>query len=123
MSEATPDLWGLTPLLAIVLAAALPTHMWRWLGVLFAGRLDEQSEIFIFVKAVATALVAALIAKLVIFPNGPLATLPVVVRLGAAALGFAAYLVGGKRLAFGVVTAEVVIVAAWLLTVSDAPEP
>lgn len=112
MSE-TGELWGLAPLAAILLAAVLPTHIWRWLGVLFAGRLSEQSEIFVWVKAVATALVAALIAKLILFPTGPLATVPMLARVGAGLVGFIAYVAAGKRLAVGIVAGEVVILAAW----------
>ncbi len=106
-------LWGFSPYLAILLAAVLPTHIWRWLGVIFAGRLDEQSEIFIWVKAVATALVAALIAKLILFPTGPLASVPTLARAAAAAIGFAVFIVAGKRLAVGILAAELVLIGAW----------
>lgn len=108
-----PELWGLTPFVAILLAAVLPTNVWRWLGVLFAGKLDDQSEIFIWVKAVATALIAALIAKLVLFASGSLAEVPTLARLGAVALAFGAYLVTGRRLAAGIIVGELALVAAW----------
>lgn len=105
--------WGLGPYLAILLLAILPTHIWRWLGVLFAGRLNEDSEIFVWVKAVATALVAALIAKLILVPAGALQTVPLAARVGAAVVGIGAFLIGGKRLALGILAAEIVLVAAW----------
>lgn len=114
MSEITePAVWGLSPYLAILLVAALPTHIWRWLGVLFAGRMDETSEVFVWVKAVATALVAALIAKLLLMPTGPLALLPVTVRCGAALFGLAVYVAAGRRLAVGIAAGELVILIAW----------
>ncbi|WMS42855.1 AzlD domain-containing protein [Acuticoccus sp. MNP-M23] len=115
MSEiAEPSVWGLSPIVAILVAAALPTHIWRWLGVLFAGRMDETSEVFVWVKAVATALVAALIAKLILMPTGPLGLLPASVRVGAALLALGVYVAAGKRLAIGIAAGELVIVAAWL---------
>ncbi|MBJ3774073.1 AzlD domain-containing protein [Acuticoccus sp. 2012] len=104
---------GLGTYLTILVAAALPTQIWRWLGVLFAGRLDDQSELFIWVKAVATALVAGVIAKLILTENGPLATVPALARVGAAAVGFVVYLLGGRRLALGVFGAEVALLASW----------
>ncbi|MEM8664536.1 MAG: AzlD domain-containing protein [Pseudomonadota bacterium] len=110
--SAEPELWGLGPYLAILLLAALPTHIWRWLGVLFAGRLDDQSEVFVWVKSVATAIVAALIAKLVLLPTGPLADIPAAARVAAALLGFAAYALS-KRLVVGIVVAEGLLVVAW----------
>ncbi|MEM8551187.1 MAG: AzlD domain-containing protein [Pseudomonadota bacterium] len=114
MSADGATLWGMAPALAILIAAALPTHIWRWLGVVSAGRLDETSEVFIYVKAVATAIVAALIAKLVVFPEGPLATIPIWARVGGAALGFAAYLVSGRRLAAGIIAGEITVALAFL---------
>jgi hypothetical protein len=107
------ELAGLGPYLTILLAAALPTQVWRWVGVLLAGRLDESSELFAWVRAVATALVAAVIAKLVIFPSGTLLTVPLGARVGAAAIGFAVYLVAGRRLAVGILAAELALAAAW----------
>ncbi|XWN29562.1 MAG: AzlD domain-containing protein [Devosia sp.] len=115
--EAVKSLAGLGPYLTIVVAAALPTHIWRWLGVIFAGRLDEGSEFFIWVKAVATALVAAVIARLILFPVGPLEGLAVPARLAAAAAGFAAYIASGKSLGVGVVVAEVVLILSWFILV------
>ena len=50
--------------------------MWRWLGVVFARGLDEDSEIVVWVRAVATAILAGVIAKLTIFAPGVLATVP-----------------------------------------------
>lgn len=111
---AETQIWGLAPALAILVAAALPTHIWRWIGVLSAGRLDETSEIFVYVKAVATAIVAALIAKLIVFPDGPLTTVPAWARIGGAALGFAAYLLAGRRLAAGILAAELTLLLAFL---------
>lgn len=103
------------PYLAILVGAALPTQMWRWLGVLLAGRLDETSPLFDFVKAVATALVAAVIADLILNPSGPLASSPVALRVGAAVAGFAAYLAFGQRLVVGIAAAEGALIGGWLL--------
>ena len=110
----TGDIGGMSPYLAILLAAALPTHLWRWLGVALAGRLDDAGEVFTFVKAVATALVAAVIADLILNPSGPLATTPQTLRIAAAAAGFVVYLAGGRRLALGIAAAEAVLIGGWL---------
>ena len=37
--------------LALVLAGFLPSEVWRWLGVVFARGLDEDSEIVVWVRA------------------------------------------------------------------------
>src|SRR6185295_5992727 len=63
--------WG--AYLALVLAGFLPNEAWRWLGVAFARGLDEDSEILVWVRAVATAILAGVIAKLTLFAPGVLA--------------------------------------------------
>lgn len=100
--------------LGILLAGVLPTQIWRWLGVLLAGRLADTSELFVFVKAVATALVAAVIAKLVISPSGVLQETPLALRLCAMAAGIAVYFIGGQRIVFGILATEAVLVGGWL---------
>ncbi|ATU91606.1 AzlD domain-containing protein [Phyllobacterium zundukense] len=99
------------PYLFILLAGWLPTDIWRWVGVLIGGRVREDSEALIIVRAVATALVAGVIAQLILYPSGSLAESSVVLRVGAAAAGFAAYLCLGRRVIVGVLVAEVVLVS------------
>ena len=56
----TPAEWP--PILVVLIAGALPTAVWRWLGVALADHVSEDSEILVWVRCVATALVAAVIA-------------------------------------------------------------
>lgn len=104
------------PYAMILVAGWLATDVWRWLGVLLSGRLREDSEVLLWVRSVATALVAGVISKLILFPAGALADAPVALRLAAAASGFAAFLVGGQRVVVGVLAAEVVLIGGWLLS-------
>ena len=103
------------PYLFIFLAGSVATDIWRYLGVYFAGHVDENAEILVFVRALATALVAAVIAKLILYPDGALAASPVWLRIGAAATGFAAYLASGKKVYAGVLSAEAVLISGLLL--------
>ncbi len=96
------DLW---PYIFIFVAGAVATDMWRWLGVLAGRRLNEDSEAFIWVKATATALVAGVIAKQIIYPGGVLADSPVMLRVVAAVIGFAVFLLAGKRMLAGIAAA------------------
>ena len=65
-----------------------------------------------------SALLAALIAKLILDPTGPLAEVPAAVRVGATVLGFVAYVLSGNRLFFGVATAEAALFAGWFAFVA-----
>lgn len=105
------DLW---PYLLVILAGFLPTEIFRSLAVFFARGLDEDSEAVIFVRAVATALLAAVIARLVLIPTGDLVHLAIEVRVGAVALGFVVFLLARKSVFFGILAGEAVIIAgAW----------
>ena len=105
------------PYLFILLAGVLPTDIWRWLGVIAGDRLREGSEALIWVKAVATALVAGVVGQLILFPTGELAATPLSLRVAAVALGWLAFYVARKSVLVGVVAAEVVLFAGWSLSV------
>ena len=66
----------LSPYLMLVLVGFLPNEIWRWLGLIMARGLNEKSEIVIWSRAVATAILAGVIAKLILFPSGELVTFP-----------------------------------------------
>ncbi len=106
-----PALW---PYLLVVLVGFLPTEIWRSLAAVFARGLNEDSEIIILVRAVATALLAAVIARLVLFPSGDLAALPLAIRVGAVIGGFAVFYFARRSVALGILFAEIVIITgAW----------
>ena len=69
--------FAMEPYLALILIGFLPSEVWRWLGVLLGRGLDENSEIILWVRAVATALIAGVVARIMLFPPGALAGVPV----------------------------------------------
>ena len=109
---------GLAPYLLVIVAGYLPTDVWRWLAVIFARRLDKDSEWMIFVRAVATALVAGVIARLVLFPTGDLVAVPLAIRVGAVAGGFLVYFLARRSMLVGVLAAEGIMIAGAYFTVA-----
>ncbi|MCQ8782559.1 AzlD domain-containing protein [Mangrovibrevibacter kandeliae] len=103
------------PYVFILLAGWLPTDIWRYLGVLSSGRIREDSPALGLVRAIATALVAAVIAQLVLYPGGSLAAIPGAVRAGALVVGFLVYLAAGRRIVVGILAAEAVLVGVPLV--------
>ena len=101
--------------LALIVAGFLPSEAWRWLGVAFARGLDEGSEIVVWVRAVATAILAGVIAKLTIFAPGVLATVPTPVRLAAVAAGFLAFVLIRRSVFAGVIAGELALVIGALV--------
>src|SRR5436305_9774630 len=92
--------------LALVLVGFLPNEVWRWLAVIFSRGLDDDAEILIWVRAVATAILAGVIAKLTIFAPGVLATVPAPLRLGAVLIGFVAFVLARRSVVAGVAAGE-----------------
>ena len=104
-----------SPFLFILLAGAIPTQMWRWAGAILSRSMREDSEVLKWVKAVATALVAGLISKLVVFPSGALADVPLWARLGAMVVGYGVFFLTGPRIIFGIIVAEILLVLAAII--------
>jgi branched-subunit amino acid transport protein len=94
---------GMNIWLAIA-GAAVVTYASRGLGVLLSGRLDTDGPMFRWVSAVAYALLAALIARLIVLPLGPLQATTLADRLASAALALAVYLLTRGNLMVGVAT-------------------
>lgn len=115
MSWQSIDAWW-WPILFIAIGGWIATDMWRWMGVLIGNRLRDDSALLIWVRSVATALVAAVIAKLILYPSGELQDFPVMLRVGAAAIGFGIFLAAGKKPWIGILAAVVLLVVGRLAT-------
>ena len=105
---------GWTTAALIVVMALVANEPWRWVGLWVGRDLDIDGEAFRWVRAVATAMVAGLVMRLLVFPAGALADVPAALRFGAFAAGLAVYLAAGRSLAAGVATGSVALVAARL---------
>jgi branched-subunit amino acid transport protein len=86
----------------LLLAGALVTYAWRVLGVAISGRIAPEGALFEWVSAVAYALLAALIARMIVDPIGPLQATPVLDRLAAVAVALGAFLLSRRNLLAGV---------------------
>ena len=85
MNTLLMELW---PYFLMVLVGYLPNEVWRVFGLVLARGLNEDSQVVVWSRAVATAILAGVIAKLVLFSTGALATIPLSVRVIAAVFGF-----------------------------------
>ena len=103
-------------LLVLVIAGFLPNEVWRMLGLWLGGGVDEGSELLIWVRAVATAILAGVIAQILVQPPGALASVPDWLRYGAVAAGFIVFMLTRRSIFAGVVCGEAAMVAGkwWL---------
>jgi hypothetical protein len=112
MSGLLTELW---PYFAMMLVGYLPNEVWRAFGLVLARGLNEDSQVVVWSRAVATAILAGVIAKLILFSTGALAAIPSSVRVIAAIFGFLVFL-GAKRSVFaGVVAGEVALLVGGFL--------
>jgi hypothetical protein len=86
------------PVTAMILIGFLPNMAFRAIGVLLSRGLDESSEALAFIRAIATALLAGVVGKVLASPPGALAQAPTWGRLAAMTAAIAACLLFKKSL-------------------------
>ncbi len=101
------DYW---PYVILIAAGFLPNEVWRWLGIAASGGISEDSELLVWVRCVATAILAGVVGKLVIFAPGALASVPMTGRLGAVAVALGCYFVFGRSIFAGVTAGALALV-------------
>ena len=75
----------------VILVTSLATYLSRFLGVVSSEKMDIKSKIFRWFNCIAYAILAALIARMVIFPAGALAESSIIIRV---------FILGGSILLF-----------------------
>ncbi len=103
-------------LVVLLLAGVFPNQIWRMLGLWLGSGIDEGSDLLMWIKAVATAILAGVIAEILVRPPGALASVPDVLRYGAVVVGFVVFALTRRSIFAGVVSGELVMLAGkwWL---------
>jgi branched-subunit amino acid transport protein len=103
-------------LVILLVAGVIPNQIWRMFGLWLGGGLDEGSDALMWVKAVATAILAGVIAEILVHPPGALASVPGFLRYGALVAGFIVFMLTRRSIFAGVIAGEVVmLVGKWWL--------
>ena len=101
-----PTLWPFV----ILVVAALVTYLFRGVGVALADRLNTDHPAFEWVACVAYALLAGLIARMIVFPLGPVAETALADRLGAVVVALAVFFLTRKNIALGVAAGALALI-------------
>jgi Branched-chain amino acid transport protein (AzlD) len=107
----TAVLADIGPAMALLLIGFLPNEIWRLAGLVLVRGFDETSQVIVWVRAVATAMLAGVLAQLILSTTGALALIPVGVRISAALIGFAAFFAVRRSVFAGIVAGEVAVIA------------
>ena len=94
MSEV--DAWIALPLSVIV------TFMWRAFGVLISGRMQPDSDLFLWIHCVAYALLAGLVSRMLFLPTGVLEYTEDWTRLISVGIGLAVFFYFKRNLLIGI---------------------
>ena len=78
-------------IILVILVTSFATYLSRFLGVVSSEKINETSKIFRWFNCIAYAILAALIARMVIFPAGALAESSIIIRV---------FILGGSILLF-----------------------
>jgi hypothetical protein len=108
------------PFVVLLLVGFLPSEAWRLGAALLSRFVREESEVFVLCRLVASALVAAVVAKLLLEPPPALAAAPLWGRLGAVGLAVAIYYAAGRSMIRGIAAGLALIVTVAALN-SGAP--
>ena len=99
-----------TNIILVILVTSLATYLSRFLGVVSSEKMDIKSKIFRWFNCIAYAILAALIARMVIFPAGVLAESSILIRV---------FILGGSILLFFITKKNLVyptVLSAIILT-------
>ena len=69
-----------TNILLVIIVTSLATYLSRFLGVVSAEKIKETSKMFRWFNCLAYSTLAALIARIIIFPSGFLSEIDYLIR-------------------------------------------
>ena len=84
-----------------IAVASLVTYAWRAAGVLCAEKMRAESATLRFVTCVTYSLLAALVARLVLFPQGGLEESPIAARIVGMGVALAIFFILKRNVAAG----------------------
>ena len=96
-------------IILVILVTSFATYLSRFLGVVSSEKMDIRSKIFKWFNCIAYAILAALIARMVVFPSGVLSESPLIIRLLVILLSIAIFLLAKKNLVYPTVLSAILL--------------
>ena len=96
-------------IILVILVTSFATYLSRFLGVVSAEKIKETSKIFKWFNCIAYSVLAALIARMVIFPAGELAESSIFIRLFVVIISVAMFLFTKKNLVYPTILSAILL--------------
>ena len=96
-------------ILIVIVVTSLATYLSRFLGVISAERIKETSKMFRWFNCLAYSTLAALIARLVIFPLGALSEIDYLIRFIVVILSIGIFFLTKKNLVYPTLFSAIIL--------------
>ena len=94
-----------------IVVASIATYSSRFFGMLTSEIIDENSKIYRWFNCLAYSTLAALISRVLIFPNGDLIEVSYIIRIIVVILAILIFLLTKKNLVYPTVFSAVILAA------------
>jgi len=96
-------------IIIVIIVTSLATYLSRFLGVLSAEKIKETSKMFRWFNCLAYSTLAALIARIVIFPSGTLSEVDYFTRFIVVIISIAIFYLTKKNLVYPTVFSGIIL--------------
>ncbi len=98
-----------TNVVLAILVTSIATYLSRFLGVVSSEKIKETSKMFRWFNCLAYSTLAALIARIIIFPAGDLAEVDLLIRLVVIMLSIVIFLFTKKNLVYPTIFSAIIL--------------
>ena len=96
-------------IIVVILVTSFATYLSRFLGVISSEKIKETSKIFKWFNCIAYSVLAALIARMVVFPAGELAESVILIRLFVVVASVVMFLFTKRNLVYPTVASAIML--------------
>jgi len=96
-------------IIVVILVTSFATYVSRFLGVISSEKIKETSKIFKWFNCIAYSVLAALIARMVVFPAGELAESGILIRLFVVVASVVMFLFTKRNLVYPTVASAIML--------------
>ena len=96
-------------IILVILVTSFATYLSRFLGVVSSEKIKETSKIFKWFNCIAYSVLAALIARMIVFPAGELSESDIFIRLFVVVASVVMFLFNKRNLVYPTVLSAILL--------------